>query len=581
MEKGKHVNMYQPSNFISNEIKINTWDDLKSYFDILIRREILSKDDLVTLITHYSELISVFEESYAWSYINMSCHTDNEDYVKKYEKFASVIEPEFSKAANAITKKIVTNSQFNQLDSARFGQLSKLFNRELDMFRDKNVPLNAELAKLSSQYDQVAGGLTANIDGEDLPMPIAGTRLLSSDRKVRKNAWLAIQESRFAKKEEFDVLYSKMVKLRHQVAINTGYDNFRDYQHDNLHRFDYSPVDALEFHNSVEMCVKPLALSIHKKHCIKLGLDFSDYRPWDGSGEQEGQAPLKPFKGAEELTAKAIDIFSVLNFNFGENLKAMDKNNLFDLDSRKGKSPGGYNYPLEVTGMPFIFMNAAGTQQDVTTMMHEGGHAMHTFLCNEEPLVQYRETPMEMAETASMSMELMTSPYWNKFYNEEDHIRARREHLEGIITFFPWCATVDAMQHWVYLNPEHTVEQRDNHFVNLTKRFGSCINWDGYAQYQRNSWQRQGHIFGAPFYYIEYGIAQLGALQVYRNFVKDNDAGLDGYIKGLKMGNSKPMPEVWKNMGIKFDFSADTIKDLMEFVQEELDKLDVDICISS
>ena len=580
MEKGKHVNMYQPSNFISNEIKINTWDDLKSYFDILIRREILSKDDLVTLITHYSELISVFEESYAWSYINMSCHTDNEDYVKKYEKFAAVIEPEFSKAANAITKKIVTNSQFNQLDSARFGQLSKLFNRELDMFRDKNVPLNAELAKLSSQYDQVAGGLTANIDGEDLPMPIAGTRLLSSDRKVRKNAWLAIQESRFAKKEEFDVLYSKMVKLRHQVAINTGYDNFRDYQHDNLHRFDYSPVDALEFHNSVEMCVKPLALSIHKKHCIELGLDFSDYRPWDGSGEQEGQAPLKPFKGAEELTAKAIDIFSVLNFNFGENLKAMDKNNLFDLDSRKGKSPGGYNYPLEVTGMPFIFMNAAGTQQDVTTMMHEGGHAMHTFLCNEEPLVQYRETPMEMAETASMSMELMTSPYWNKFYNEEDHIRARREHLEGIITFFPWCATVDAMQHWVYLNPEHTVEQRDNHFVNLTKRFGSCINWDGYAQYQRNSWQRQGHIFGAPFYYIEYGIAQLGALQVYRNFVKDNDAGLDGYIKGLKMGNSKPMPEVWKNMGIKFDFSADTIKDLMEFVQEELDKLDVDICIS-
>jgi oligoendopeptidase F len=572
--------MYQPSNFIPKNTKINSWDDLKPHFDILINREISTKNDLETLIQHYSELISVFAEDYAWSYINMSCHTENDDYVKIYEIFASVIEPEFSKAANALTKKIATHPQFTELNSQRFGQLSKLFTRELEMFRDENVPLNAELATLSSQYDQVAGGLTANIDGEDLPMPMAGTRLLSADREVRKNAWLAMQESRYAKKEEFDTLYSDMVNLRHKVAINAGYENFRDFQHDNLHRFDYTPADAEAFHNAVETCVKPLALSIHKKHCEKLGLDVSDYRPWDGSGEPEGQTPLKPFEGGEELTAKAIDIFSILKPEFGENLKAMDNNKLFDLDSRKAKSPGGYNYPLEVTGMPFIFMNAAGTQRDVTTMMHEGGHAMHTFLCNEEPLVQYRGTPSEMAETASMSMELMTSPYWDKFYNKEDHIRARREHLEGIITFFPWCATVDALQHWVYLNPEHTTEERDSHFVELTKRFGTCVNWDGYEHYQRNGWQRQSHIFGVPFYYIEYGIAQLGALQVYRNFVKNNDTGLDGYIKGLKMGNSKPIPEVWENMGIKFDFSADTIKELMEFVQEELDKLDVDVCVA-
>ena len=572
--------MYRPSNFIPIGTKVNSWDDLKPHFDILINREVSSQDDLETLITHYSELISVFSEDYAWSYINMSCHTENDGYVKIYENFASVIEPEFSKDANALTKKIATHPQFTELNSQRFGQLSKLFTRELEMFRDENVPLNAELATLSSQYDQVAGGLTANIDGEDLPMPMAGTRLLSADREVRKNAWLAMQESRYAKKEEFDTLYSDMVKLRHQVAINAGYDNFRDYQHDNLHRFDYTPADAEAFHDAVETCVKPLALSIHKEHCEELGLDMSDYRPWDGSGEPEGQTPLKPFDGGEELTAKAIDIFSILKPEFGKNLKTMATNNLFDLDSRKGKSPGGYNYPLEVTGMPFIFMNAAGTQRDVTTMMHEGGHAMHTFLCNEEPLVQYRGTPSEMAETASMSMELMTSPYWDKFYNKEDHIRARREHLESIITFFPWCATVDAMQHWVYLNPEHTVAERDSHFVKLTKRFGTCVNWDGYENYQRNGWQQQGHIFGVPFYYIEYGIAQLGALQVYRNFVKNNEVGLDGYIKGLQMGNTKPIPEVWENMGIKFDFSADTIKELMEFVQEELDKLDVDVCVA-
>ena len=356
MQKRRHVNVYQHSHIIPKKNKINSWDDLKPHFDNLIHRQISSEDDLITLITHYSEFISVFEEDYAWSYINMSCHTENNDYVKKYENFASIIEPEFSKAANQLTKKIVSHPKFTQLDPHRFGQLSKLFKREIDMFRDKNVPLNAKLSTLSSHYDQVAGGLTANIDGEDLPMPMAGTRLLSSDRKVRKNAWLAIQEARYAKKEEFDTLFSDMVKLRHQVAINAGYANFRDYQHDNLHRFDYTPEDVEAFHDAVEMCVKPLALSIHKSHCEKLSLDIKDYRPWDGSGEPKGQTPLKPFSDSKELIAKAIDVFSILNPEFGENLKTMNHNNLFDLDSRKGKSPGGYNYPLEVTGMPFIFI---------------------------------------------------------------------------------------------------------------------------------------------------------------------------------------------------------------------------------
>ena len=572
--------MYQPSDFIPKGTKINEWSDLEPFFKTLLSREVNSIEELETFILHYSELTSVFYEDYAWSYINMSCHTENDDYVKRYEKFASEIQPECSKMDNKIVKFITSHECFSQLSQERYAQLSKILNRDLELFRDENVSLNAELSKLSSKYDQISGGLTAKIDGEDLPMPMAGTRLLSADRNTRKQAWLAMQESRYAKKDEFDTIYNKMIKLRHKVATNAGYDNYRDFQHDNLHRFDYTPTDAEAFHYAVETCVKPLTLNIQKAHCKKLGLPVDDFRPWDVSGEPQGQEPLKPFDGGRELTDKAIEIFSILHPQFGKNLQAMDEHKLFDLDSRKGKAPGGYNYPLEVTGMPFIFMNAAGTQGDVTTMMHEGGHAMHTFLCNDEPLVQYRETPSEMAETASMSMELMTSPHWDKFYNETDHVRARREHLEGIITFFPWCATVDAFQHWVYKNPHHTVEDRDSHFVSLTERFGSVVNWDGFENYHRNGWQRQGHIFGVPFYYIEYGIAQLGALQVYRNFVENNQKGLDGYIRGLKMGNSKPISQVWENMDIKFDFSAETIKELMDFVQSELDKLDVEMCVA-
>ena len=252
----------------------------------------------------------------------------------------------------------------------------------------------------------------------------------------------------------------------------------------------------------------------------------------------------------------------------------MDESGLFDLDSRKGKAPGGYNYGLEVTGMPFIFMNAAGTQRDVVTLCHEGGHAMHTFLTNNEPLIHYRDTPAEMAETASMSMELMTAERWSAFYDQADHVRARREHLEGIISFFPWCATVDAFQHWVYLNPTHTVAERDEAFDRINKRFGSgLVNWEGYEHFRRSMWQRQLHIIGMPFYYIEYGIAQLGALQVYRRFKEDSAQALEAYITGLSLGSSIPLPKVWEAMGIHFDFSSDNIKSLMAFVQEELDAL--------
>ncbi len=566
--------MYQLTGFIPGDLKIDSWEDIRPYFNKLTDMEIVSVDELNEFILKFSDTLSVFHEQYAWSYIRMTCHTEDRDRVERYEKFSSDISPEVSKASNVIERKIVTSPWFDQLPSRRCQQLKKVLRRELEMFRDENVDIFAELSKLSSKYNQITGGLTARIDGVDLPLPRAAVKLQADDRSTRKKAWMAIQKSRSKVWQELDDLYDEMLRFRHKAAKNAGYKNYRDFQHDNLHRFDYTPADAEKFHNAIEKYVVPLSRDIVKRHRDRLGLKKDDFRPWDTAGEPKGRPRLKPFRTGGELLEGAISIFSRLRPEFGENLITMNKNGLFDLDSRKGKAPGGYNYPLEVTGMPFIFMNAAGTQRDVVTMMHEGGHAMHTFLTNDEPLIYYRDTPSEMAETASMSMELMTSPYWDEFYNEEDLLRARKEHLEGIISFFPWCATVDAFQHWVYLHPEHTAEERKDFFVSLSSRFGTgLINWEGLEEYHRHGWQRQSHIFSSPFYYIEYGIAQLGALQVYRNFIRDPEKGLEGYIRGLSLGSSQPLPRVWEAMGIRFDFSAENICQLMEFVQEELDKL--------
>jgi len=566
--------MYKPSGFIPGNLNIKNWEDIKPYFEMMISRDIQTKDDVQKLIQDYSDATSVFYERYAWSYINMSCHTDDKSYVEKYENFSTKIAPEMSKSSNEVEKKIASNAFFKELDPERFNQFRKALKRDLDLFREENVDLFAKISKCSSKVDQLTGGLMATIDGKELPMPQASVKLQSDDREERKNAWLAIWDSRATVRKDLDGLFNEMVNLRNQVALNAEYKNYRDYQHDSLHRFDYTTADAEKFQEAVEEFVVPLAREITRKHRDKLGIKDGDYRPWDLAGEPAGQTRLKPFDKGDELLNGAISIFDKLHPDFSKNLQEMNKNGLFDLDSRKGKAPGGYNYPLEVTGMPFIFMNAAGTQRDVTTMMHEGGHAMHTFLTNDEPLVYYRNTPAEMAETASMSMELMTTPHWDKYYNEADHLRARKEHLEGIISFFPWCAIVDAFQHWIYLNPEHTPEERDEYFAELSDRFGTgLVNWTGYEELKRFGWQRQSHIFGSPFYYIEYGIAQLGALQIYRNFLEDPKAGLDGYIKGLTLGSSKPLPEVWNAMNIKFDFSSENIRELMKFVQTELDKL--------
>ncbi|MEJ7674781.1 MAG: M3 family oligoendopeptidase [Chitinophagaceae bacterium] len=368
-------------------------------------------------------------------------------------------------------------------------------------------------------------------------------------------------------------LYAQLIQKRHQVAINSGFDNYRDYRFKELGRFDYTKEDCYQFHDAVKQHVLPLVNKIYQKKKEKLKL--SDLRPWDVEAEPEGTPPLTPFTTSEELINKSIACFTQLRPFFGECLQQMNSMKHLDLESRKGKAPGGYNCPLAESGAPFIFMNAAGQMHDVTTMVHEGGHAVQSFLTHNLELSAFKEYPMEIAEVASMAMELFSMDHWEVFFdNKEDLQRAKEHQLERTMTIFPWIAVIDKFQHWVYENPNHTVEERDNKWMGILQEFSDdVIDYSGLETYRENAWQRQLHLFEVPFYYIEYGIAQLGAIGMWMQYKKDPEKALDNYMNALALGGTKTLPQLYEAAGLKFDFSPENIKTLMDFVSDEMEKI--------
>ncbi|HEX8315245.1 MAG TPA: M3 family oligoendopeptidase, partial [Flavisolibacter sp.] len=390
---------------------------------------------------------------------------------------------------------------------------------------------------------------------------------------LREEVYRKIQERRLQDKEQLDELFTRLVGLRNNVAKNAGFENYRDYKFVDLGRFDYTKEDCFQFHEAVKTQVRPLVDFIYDRKRQKLGLPT--LRPWDTEAEPDGVKPLTPFATGEELVDKTIECFNRMNPFFGECLTKMKEMGRLDLDSRKGKAPGGYNCPLPETGAPFIFMNAAGQMSDLTTMVHEGGHAIHSFLAHELPLTAFKEYPMEIAEVASMAMELFSMDYWDVFFdNEEDLQRAKQHQLERVITIFPWIATIDKFQHWIYENPAHTPEQRSEIWRSILNDYTSiAMDVSGLEDYRKYSWQRQLHLYEVPFYYIEYGIAQLGAIGLWKQFKEDKEKAVNNYINALQLGGTKTLPQLYEAAGLKFSFSPDYISELMLFVHGEMEKI--------
>ncbi|HOX83057.1 MAG TPA: M3 family oligoendopeptidase [Chryseolinea sp.] len=560
--------------FLPEDFSVSSWEALKPFFDNLLERNMNSVYDLKKWFQDRSELESIIGEDMAWRYINMTCYTENEVYKKAYQDFVQNIQPLIAPVSDQLNKKAASSSFLKELAHLEgYDIMIRSLKKEIEIFREANVPLYTEINTETQKYAELNGAMMVAVDDMELTLQQASVLLMSPDRKKREEIYHKIVSRRLQDKDVLDNLFTTLIALRHKVSVNADFKNFRDYMFKSLGRFDYTPKDCFNFHDAIEHEVVPMLNQLASER--KTAMKVADLRPWDKAVDAEGREALKPFTNGKELTDKTIEVFKRLDPFLGQCLSIMKEMGHLDLESRKGKAPGGYNYPLAEIGVPFIFMNATSTLRDMVTIMHEGGHAIHNFLTRDLDLNDFKSTPSEVAELASMSMELISMDHWDIFFtNEAELKRAKREHLEDIIETLPWVATIDQYQHWLYENPGHSLETRKEKWNEIFDRFADTeTDWSGLQSAKDYLWQKQLHLYEVPFYYIEYGMAQLGAIAVWRNYRVDNAKGLQGYQNALKLGYLRSIPEIYKAANIKFDFSREYIHELMKFVQDELKKI--------
>jgi oligoendopeptidase F len=560
-------------NYIPQQLEIK-WENLSPIFDELLNRKLETLRELEQWLSDKSELEAALEEDFAWRYIRMSCDTNNEKLVQDFQYFATEIEPKISPIANELNIKLINLELVDELDPEKYFVYLRAIRKSLEIYRKENIELFTRLQVSQQKYQGISGAMSVHINEQEYTLEQAATFLKDVNRGLREVAWRAIQQRRLVAKDELNTLFDELVATRHQVSLNAGFENFRDYMFQALGRFDYTAKDCYEFAEAIEKEVVPILAEQANRRAEALGEEV--LKPWDMEVNTSGKPALKPFSNGEELIDKTITCFNRIDPKLGEMLSTMKANKLFDVESRKGKAPGGYNYPLAETGAPFIFMNSANSLRDLTTMVHEGGHAVHTFLTANLELNDFKHCPSEVAELASMSMELMSMDNWDVYFeNEEDLIRAKREQLVDVLKTLPWVAVIDQFQHWIYTNPSHNAADRETAFKQIYSRFGAGFtNWDGLDQEFGNLWQKQLHLFEVPFYYIEYAIAQLGAIAIYKNYKENPGLAIKQYLEALSLGYTKPMNEIYQTAGIKFDFSVDYVKELASFIKNELAKLD-------
>lgn len=559
--------------FLPQDFSVTTWEVLQPYFETLQNREINSLKDMEKWLADLSELEAVISEDACWRQIRMTRDTASKEYEEAFTYFCMEIQPKLQPYADALNRKLLASPYKKELDPQLYFTYLRNVEKQVKLFNEQNIPIQAELSVLAQQYGVISGKMTVEVNGQEFTLQQAAKFLENSDRGLREEVFTKTAARRLQDKDVLNGLYTTLVTKRHQVARNAGYENYRDYKFVELGRFEYTKEDCFQFHTAIKEHMLPLVRQTLERQRTKLGLDA--LKPWDTEAEPAGTKPLEPFKTGDEMIGKSIECFTRLRPFFGECLQVMKEMGRLDLDSRKNKAPGGYNCPLAETGVPFIFMNAAGQMKDLTTMVHEGGHAIHSFLSHNLALSAFKEYPMEIAEVASMSMELFSMDHWDIFFgNKEDLRRAKLQQLERTITIFPWIATIDKFQHWVYEHPEHTVEERTASWVAIMDEFSpGNVDWSGHENYRASNWQRQLHLFEVPFYYIEYGIAQLGAIAMWKQYKENPGQALDNYMKALSLGYTKTLRELYTAAGIRFDFSPAYVKELAGFVQGEIEQL--------
>ena len=567
---------HKPRRFVPANLDLGQWPRLEPVFDQLEARasKCETTDQLEQWVLDWGELSAAIDQESATRYIAMTCHTDNAEAEQAYLYFVEQIDPQLKPRQFKLAQLYVAHPVRPQLPPERY----RVFDRDtqllVELFRPENVALETEEAKLSQQYQKLSGAMTVQFRGEEKTLVQMGRYLEETDRALRQEAWELVANRRLREAEQFENIFDELVKLRTQIAKNAGFENYRDYAFRKMGRFDYTPADCERFHEAVAAEIVPVLRQLQAERRQLLGLP--SLRPWDLSVDPLNRAPLRPFEQVERMVSCTQRIFDQMDGELAGGFQRMQTMRLLDLANRKGKAPGGYQSTLAEARVPFIFMNAVGQQRDVETLLHEAGHAFHALATRDEDLYSYRNAPIEFCEVASMSMELLGNEFLEQFYPPAEANRARRTHLEGIMGIFPWIATVDAFQHWIYTHPNQTREERKAAWLELMDRFGGDVDWSGFEQARALLWHRQLHIFIHAFYYIEYGIAQLGALQVWANSKRNKAQALADYKEALELGGSRPLPDLFAKAGCRFEFSRQTIAPLADLVKQELARLPVD-----
>lgn len=550
-----------------------TWPEILPRYDALAETP-LDLTNVGSWLEEWSALEVAVAEAATLASIAYTTDTTNPEYEAAYQRFAGEIQPQMSEQQVRLSKRLI------ELDYVPddLAVTIRNFRNQLDIFRAENVPLHQALQPLDAEYQRITGTMTAEWEGETIPLSMLKPYTQDPDRSVRERAYRLGFEPYREQRAAIAAIFDKQLELRRQIAQNAGFADYRDYVFREKNRFDYTPADCETFHDAVAAKVVPALTRRHERRRQLLGVD--SVRPWDLSADPLGRPGLKPYKAADELIAGTTSILNRVDPAFAGYLDTMNREGLLDLDSRPGKAPGGYCSSLDYRERPFIFMNGAGTQDDVETLFHEAGHCIHAFEAYaSQPLTFQRYPGEEMAEVGSMAMELLAAPYYDKaeggFYSTDDAKRARTDHLESVLEGIAWIATIDAFQHWIYTHPEGAdADARDAEWRRVKARFEPSVDWSGIDDLLVARWYRQLHIFLVPFYYIEYGLAQLGALQVWRNSLRDQQGAISAYRSALALGNTRPLPELYTAAGAKFSFDHETIGELVEMVEEHLAALD-------
>ncbi len=558
--------------YVPENLNVDDTHEVSKLYRHLLQREIpIDSAKLRQWILDWSELESVLGEVSCRRYVAMTSNTSDEKAANAYTDFVENIQPIMNEYDDKLNKKLVAHPAKDALQG-EFGEWFKGVQVSLDLFSPDNIALETEENKEIQAYQKITGGMSVEFDGETKTMQQMAAYMERTDRELRERAWRTMWERRLQDKDALDKSFDNLFAIRKQVAKNAHCKDFIDYIFLAKHRFDYSPADCEAFHESIEKLVLPLQKEIYKKRAQKMGLER--LRPWDLNVDPLDRAPLKPYSTGDELIEKVDQIFESIHPQAGKWAREMQAKKLIDSDSRLGKAPGGYQIGFDESRLPFIFMNSACTDRDIYTLLHESGHSFHQFALADQPIFPYRDVPAEFAEVASMSMELIGMSNLKPFYgNDREAIeRSTIGELEDVIWLFPWVASVDSFQHRLYNFPEHTASDRSDIWTEIMDRYDAGVDYTGLEAVRRNLWQKQLHIFECPFYYIEYGIAQIGALQVWANFKKDPKKAIDDLFRAESLGSSRPVKELFEAANIKFDFSPRTLEPLMQVVWDEISR---------